>query len=168
MAKQKKSVPVRQIAVISALVIAGFVAYAQINLHKSGPVTIDQPRQEAPMIDQINEARAKAGKKAVVSDPKLTAGAEAKVTDQVSRNYWAHHLPGEDTRQFLVKDYPGKLIAENLAKCQKSDSSVIHDWTNSPSHYQAMVGDFDAMGYAQKVNPQDQNCIYTVMYFIKY
>jgi uncharacterized protein YkwD len=134
----------------------------------SGPGT--QPPKEVhekPLVEQINEIRAKANKPPLVEDPKLDQGAQAKVNDQVTRNYWAHHLPNEDTRQFLGALYPGRLTAENIAKCQTNDSQRVKDWVASPPHYAAMIGDYNEFGWAEKVNPADNNCVYTVTYFMK-
>jgi uncharacterized protein YkwD len=167
---KKKSAPVKQAAIILILIIAGVLAAGQIALHKPGGVTITEVKPEAPMLDQVNEVRAKTGKKAVVHDPKLDEAAREKVDDQVNRNYWSHHLPGERIGQFVSPLYSSTTwkLGENIAKCQMSDTERIKDWANSPEHYATMVGDYDAMGYAERANPQDKNCVYTVMYFIKY
>jgi uncharacterized protein YkwD len=124
--------------------------------------------QEKPLLEQINAVRASVGKPALVEDPKLNQAAQMKVDDQVTRNYWKHHLDGEATFKFVSPLYPGQILPgdENLAKCQTSDSQRVDNWVHSPAHYAAMIGDFTAFGYAEKVNPKDNNCVYTVTYFL--
>lgn len=162
----------RKIAVIFAIIllsgIVGLLIAGQIALRNPQSTVITDVTPEKPMLQQINRVRTEIGKPALTQDPKLDQAAFEKVSDQIDRHYWLHHLPGEDTRHFLIDKYPGKRVGENLAKCQTSDANRVRDWVNSPTHYAVMTGDFDAMGYAEKVNPADHNCVYTVMYFIKY
>lgn len=158
-------------AVLAALTIAGIDFAGSGTKNQIGdpaPTQIVTPTAEPSLLDQVNAVRAKAGKPALVESAELDVAAQKKVDDQVARNYWDHHLPGENTFQFFpaaVHPYP---LAENLAKCQKSDTQVVGDWVASPGHYSAMVGDYNQIGFAQEKNPRDSNCLYTVAEFRKF
>lgn len=125
--------------------------------------------KEQSLLELVNEVRAKDGKPALTEDPQLDASAQAKVDDQVARNYWSHKPPtGEGTFFLLYKIVGHKAtVAENIAKCQTTNKQRVNDWVHSPTHYEAMIGDYDKFGWAVAINPQDMNCTYTVTYFMK-
>lgn len=162
---QKKRGRIAAATAIIGIIAAGSVIFAP---HDNRVTPVPAPQKS--MLEQVNDVRAQAGKLPVTEDAKLDAAAQAKVNDQINRNYWAHNLPGERIGQFVLQQYPQEKwqLGENLARCQTNDRDRVQQWVNSPDHYKTMIGDYSAMGYAEKVNPNDRNCVYTVMYFIKF
>lgn len=155
------------------LVIAGIAGSILTTnyLHSHTPV-ITAPPQTVTMLTRINQVRAKAGKSPLLEDPRLDTAASQKTSDQIVRNYWEHTPPtGESPYTFTQQQFSSRgytSAGENIAKCFKSDDELVEAWVNSPKHYQTMINDFDAMGYAAQTNPRDGNCYYGVMEFVKY
>jgi uncharacterized protein YkwD len=88
------------------------------------------------LLSQTNQARTAASEPALTLDPQLTAAAEAKANDMVSRNYWAHNTPdGKTPWTFIVAaGYQYQAAGENLAYGFDNASDTVTGWMNSPEH----------------------------------
>lgn len=61
---------------------------------------------------------------------------------------WSHTRPDGSMYVDILDDmnYPSPLVGENLGKHQKTPSSVMEQWKESPSHNKNLVGDFNKLG----------------------
>jgi hypothetical protein len=71
----------------------------------------------------------------------LSAAAQAKAEDMVSRNYWAHIAPdGKTPWNFIdTAGYKYKSAGENLAYGFNSSDEAVAGWMNSPSHKENLL-----------------------------
>jgi len=69
-------------------------------------------------------------------NPLLTAAAQAKANDMVTKNYWSHTSPdGQTPWTFITTTgYQYQSAGENLAYGFTSADDVITGWMNSPEH----------------------------------
>ncbi|MEO5627816.1 MAG: CAP domain-containing protein [Candidatus Saccharimonadales bacterium] len=83
-----------------------------------------------------NNARASNGQSQLISNPKLTAAAQAKAQDMANHNYWSHITPeGNAPWKFIdATGYSYQKAGENLAYGFSASDEVIKGWLNSPSH----------------------------------
>jgi uncharacterized protein YkwD len=149
------------------ILLTAFVFFCAMTvLYRPAKPTVAPRAPEKPLLIQINELRASVGKSPLAEDPKLDVAAQNKAADMIRQNTFEHQLPdGSSPFKYVYEQYPIHAAgAENLAKCQTSDSQRVNNWQNSPGHYQTMIGDFNRFGWAEQVNPRD-NCIWTVTYF---
>jgi len=100
--------------------------------------TATTPRPPAPatqILARVNAERAKAGCKAVVLDPRLTAAAAGHAQDMATNNYFSH--TSRDGRTFVdrikAQGYPVPR-SENIAAGQPTVTAVMDAWMASSGH----------------------------------
>jgi len=100
--------------------------------------TATTPRPPAPatqILARVNAERAKAGCKAVVLDPRLTAAAAGHAQDMATNNYFSH--TSRDGRSFVdrikAQGYPVPR-SENIAAGQPTVTAVMDAWMASADH----------------------------------
>ena len=100
--------------------------------------TATTPRPPAPatqILARVNAERAKAGCKAVVLDPRLTAAAAGHAQDMATNNYFSH--TSRDGRTFVdritAEGYPVPR-SENIAAGQPTVTAVMEAWLASAGH----------------------------------
>ena len=100
--------------------------------------TATTPRPPAPatqILARVNAERAKAGCKAVVLDPRLTAAAAGHAQDMATNNYFSH--TSKDGRSFVdrikAQGYPVPR-SENIAAGQPTVTAVMDAWMASSGH----------------------------------
>jgi uncharacterized protein YkwD len=100
--------------------------------------TATTPRPPAPatqILARVNAERAKAGCKAVVLDPRLTAAAAGHAQDMATNNYFSH--TSRDGRSFVdrikAQGYPVPR-SENIAAGQPTVTAVMDAWMASAGH----------------------------------
>jgi uncharacterized protein YkwD len=83
----------------------------------------------------VNQARAQAGCKPLVDDPRLDTAAQQHSDDMANRAYFSHTTPEGVTfdRREVTAGYPSPG-GENIAQGQTSAQQVMTDWMNSPGH----------------------------------
>lgn len=91
----------------------------------------------ADVTGQMNAVRAKRGLPPISVSPKLQRAAEAHARDMMKNNYYSHRGRDGSTagKRARRAGYRWCLVAENIAKGQKSVGQVMNDWITSPSHY---------------------------------
>lgn len=80
----------------------------------------------------------------------LSAAAQAKANDMVTRNYWAHNTPdGKEPWVFVnATGYKYQKAGENLAYGFATSKDTITGWMNSPSHRENLLDkDFTEVGF---------------------
>lgn len=90
----------------------------------------------------------------------LTAAAQAKANDMVSRNYWSHNTPeGLEPWIFISNaGYSYQKAGENLAYGFKSSSDTVNGWMNSPSHKANLLdSSFTEVGFGYANSPNFHN-----------
>jgi uncharacterized protein YkwD len=104
------------------------------------PTTTPRPTAtaQAPatqILTRVNAERAKAGCKAVVLDPRLTAAASGHAQDMATNNYFSH--TSRDGRTFVdrikAQGYPVPR-SENIAAGQPTVTAVMDAWMASAGH----------------------------------
>jgi uncharacterized protein YkwD len=137
-------------AVLVALLTILVVAIAS---HKSLSEATEKPTEStgvvgletAGSIDKLhvdellaltNKERQAASLSPLTLNDKLNASANAKCSDMVAKNYWAHNDPTGQTPWHFMTDasYDYNLAGENLAYGYGTSSSVVNGWMNSPGH----------------------------------
>ena len=87
------------------------------------------------ILTRVNAERAKAGCKAVVLDPRLTAAAAGHAQDMATNNYFSH--TSRDGRTFVdrikAQGYPVPR-SENIAAGQPTVTAVMDAWMASAGH----------------------------------
>ena len=93
------------------------------------------------VVTLVNSERTKAGEKALIVDPDLTAAAIIRVKELVT--LFSHTRP-DGTLCFTVS---GKVFGENIAMGQFNASSVMNSWMNSKGHRENILdSDFGSIG----------------------
>ncbi|HEX4700776.1 MAG TPA: CAP domain-containing protein [Pseudonocardiaceae bacterium] len=102
----------------------------------------------------VNQARAQAGCKALIDDPRLDAAAQQHSDDMSSRDYFSHTTPEGVTfdKRELAAGYPGPG-GENIAQGQTSAQQVMTAWMNSSGHRANILNcSFVAIGVGLNTN----------------
>ena len=99
----------------------------------------------------VNEARAERGLPALRPSERLARVAEGHAEDMLARDYYAHASPEGDTARdrFLeAGGGPGRLVAENLARCEGCEGPEAErlrgfqsGWMQSPGHRANILGE---------------------------
>lgn len=88
----------------------------------------------------INIKRAEYSRSELRYNTQLEYAAYLKASDMWERGYFAHHLKGEDTWQFLKQtDYDWWIAGEDLAIAYDSPGAVIEAWMKSPGHRKILL-----------------------------
>jgi uncharacterized protein YkwD len=109
---------------------------------RPSPTTTAPTSQPAPptstasqILTRVNAERAKAGCKAVVLDPRLTAAAAGHAQDMATNDYFSH--TSRDGRTFVdrikAQGYPVPR-SENIAAGQPTVTAVMDAWMASAGH----------------------------------
>lgn len=90
---------------------------------------------------QINAIRTQANLPALKRNAKLDAAAEAHSTDMAANQFMGHTgSDGSSLRQRVDQTgYNWCMLAENVSRGHKSDSSSIEGWRKSPKHYANLI-----------------------------
>jgi uncharacterized protein YkwD len=93
------------------------------------------PSQIQQVFTLVNQARAQAGCKALVEDPRLDQAAQAHSDDMSARNYFSHTTPEGVTfdKREEAAGYPSPG-GENIAQGQTNAQVVMSAWMNSAGH----------------------------------
>jgi len=96
---------------------------------------IPPPTQGQQVFTLVNQARAQAGCKPLINDPRLATAAQQHSDDMANRNYFSHTTPEGVTfdKRETNAGYPSPG-GENIAQGQTSAQQVMTDWMNSPGH----------------------------------
>lgn len=88
------------------------------------------------VIRLTNEKRVQNGLEPLVQNPTLSAAAQAKGTDMLNKDYWAHVAPdGTQPWAFFNNfGYKYRYAGENLARDFSNPTSAVEAWMASPSH----------------------------------
>lgn len=111
------------------------------------------------LLVSTNERRSAADEPPLTIDDKLTAAAQAKAIDMVTRDYWSHDTPDGKSPWTFINNagYGYKLAGENLAYGFTSADETIGGWMNSPEHRANILNaDYRNVGFgaATKANFQ--------------
>ena len=90
---------------------------------------------ETQVLTRTNAERAKAGCKALVANPALTAAARAHSGDMATYNYFSH--TGRDGSTFTTRVKAAgyaPAVGENIAWGYGDAEGVMTGWMNSPGH----------------------------------
>jgi uncharacterized protein YkwD len=104
--------------------------------------------KEQQMIDLTNEYRLLHSLNALTIDNKLMDSAQVKANDLCTSNNWGHNN-SKDQPFYIFIQQSGYIYAhagENLAKGYSDTKIELTDLTNSPSHLENIVGDYDDIG----------------------
>lgn len=93
------------------------------------------------LLEETNEQRTANQKSSLRLNAQLSAAAQAKAQDMVSRNYWSHNTPeGSPPWTFVIDHgYQYQKAGENLAHGFKDSNETIIGWMNSPTHRQNLL-----------------------------
>ena len=83
-----------------------------------------------------NQRSQNGGLSALTINSFLTAAAQSKANDMVSRNYWSHNTPdGKEPWTFMESaGYAYQKAGENLAYGFATSNDTVIGWMNSPGH----------------------------------
>jgi uncharacterized protein YkwD len=103
---------------------------------KPPPQSNGQSMAESAVVALVNEARARAGCRALTVDMRLANAARGHSADMAAHNYFAHTTPQGVTVGTRVTDagYRWSLVGENIAAGQRDAAAVMRAWLNSPGH----------------------------------
>jgi uncharacterized protein YkwD len=111
------------------------------------------------LLADTNVNRAQDGEPALTLDPELTAAAQAKAEDLVTKDYWAHNSPaGKTPWDFITQaGYQYQKAGENLAYGFSDADSAEVGWMNSPEHKANILdADYQNVGFATASSPNYQ------------
>lgn len=83
-----------------------------------------------------NRARTSNNQANLLINDQLMAAAQAKADDMVSRNYWSHVTPDNQTPWIFIDraGYSYQKAGENLAYGFSESDDIVKGWLNSPTH----------------------------------
>ena len=150
---------------IAVCVLAALVIHQLFKIEKSPSTTnttadgdtkivIGPRRLNADTIESIiNDERQKLSLPPLAHSETLRASACAKLDHMVEYDYWAHTAPDgtEPWHFFTVVGYAYTKAGENLAYGQMSESEVVANWMNSPTHRDNIVGNFVESGVCTRL-----------------
>jgi uncharacterized protein YkwD len=139
--------------VVTALLIVGGLAWVfwpQPTPVRKGPAPIVTPAPASQYVapvaptpainindlwQDVNNARTQNGLPALVLNTSLDESAQAKCSDMVTKNYWAHNSPdGLTPWDFIGKYTTYTHAGENLEYGSPTSQGVVTAWLNSPEH----------------------------------
>lgn len=112
------------------------------------------------LLQYTNNYRSKSGEVGLTINAQLTAAAQAKANDMVSRNYWSHTSPtGESPWDFItVSQYSYQQAGENLAYGFSNASNTVTGWMNSPEHRGNILNaNYSEVGFGIASSPNYQS-----------
>lgn len=111
------------------------------------------------LLQYTNSYRAKSNETALNINSQLTAAAQAKAVDMVSKNYWSHTSPvGQSPWSFITASgYNYQSAGENLAYGFANASDTVVGWMNSPEHRANILNaDYHDVGFGVASSPDFQ------------
>ena len=99
------------------------------------------PRLQA-IVDAMNRERVSRGLEPLRLDAQLSAAAEDRARDMMSKHYFSHVSPdGTDPFTWVSREgYEWSTIGENLATGYRGASSVVDGWMHSDGHRRNILG----------------------------
>ena len=93
------------------------------------------------VVQLVNQERAKAGLKPLVSDRALAAMALDKAKDMYHNRYFSHYSPTYGSPFDMMSSYgiQYRYAGENIAMGQRTPQEVMNAWMNSPGHRQNIL-----------------------------
>lgn len=93
------------------------------------------------VIRLTNEKRAENGLSSLIHNPALSQAAQAKATDMINQDYWAHVSPSgtQPWKFFTEAGYRYKYAGENLARDFADPVSAVNAWMASSSHRENLL-----------------------------
>lgn len=126
------------VVVLVALTMVGgaILLYQELRQDKTQTIDSDFTGEEVSRLYVlINNYRQENGMELLEVDPLLERSAHLKNQDFIARNYWTHHLEGEETwRTFQMVGYENGYFSENLAKDFYNPEELLNAWMESPKH----------------------------------
>jgi uncharacterized protein YkwD len=108
---------------------------------RTAPAPLPSPVDQ--VLALVNDARAHAATPCgpVQLDPRLMAAAQAHSDDMAARNFFDHTNPDGVTfsQRILATGYPQVLVAENIARGQRSASQVMQAWMGSTTGHREAI-----------------------------
>lgn len=135
-------------AVLLKLLLIGFIVAMPIEAWLAPDILIGQQQK---IIALTNNVRLENSIKPLRESSLLNHAAEAKVTDMIAANYFAHvSAEGKGLSNWLkTVGYNYSVAGENLAMGFVSAEEVIRAWQDSPTHYANLIDkDYSQIGVA--------------------
>jgi uncharacterized protein YkwD len=135
---------------LGALAVSGSIA-----LMAGAPAEAVSPRDAANQLFALtNIDRTSNGRPALARDPRLGTVAEARSQDMITRDYFSHQIPPNDTTVVDILEslgVPFKIAGENIAWNNANDFATVQsageDFIRSPHHRENLLDDrWDRMG----------------------
>ena len=166
----------------AALLIAAIIASIVIYSNFTGAVAEANKAVAKPYLDKYTEElsansimaatnieRMNNGLSPLVADERLIESSCKKLDDMVAGNYWAHISPTNRTPWQFIKEagYNYRSAGENLAYGQKTVTSLMNAWLESPTHKENILDKrWKDQGVCTKlVNFQNMQVSLTVHHF---
>jgi uncharacterized protein YkwD len=126
---------------LPAIMIALFATVLSLQPHSALPqargiLAYATNVSNAGLLSSTNAQRSNNGVSVLSSNSLLTAAAQAKADDMVTRGYWSHNTPdGQQPWVFITNaGYQYAAAGENLAYGFMTSSDTVTGWMNSPGH----------------------------------
>ncbi|HUY85463.1 MAG TPA: CAP domain-containing protein [Candidatus Dormibacteraeota bacterium] len=118
------------------LMIVGLGLVVNSVWSSSGILGVKSDFSNAALLSATNDNRTRDHEPALAINAQLTAAAQTKANDMVSRNYWSHDTPdGKTPWNFITAaGYQYQSAGENLAYGFDNASGAVAGWMNSPKH----------------------------------
>lgn len=102
----------------------------------SSNVSSSQSSYGTEVVNLVNKERSAKGLSSLSKDSQLTKLAQLKAEDMAKNQYFSHTSPTYGSVADMMKQYgvSYKTVGENIAKGQKTASSVMNGWMNSSGH----------------------------------
>ncbi len=99
-------------------------------------------QQATQVVKLVNQQRSAKGLAALKSDSQLARLAQLKAEDMAKKGYFSHTSPTYGSAFDMMKaaGYSYRTAGENIAKGQKTASSVMNGWMNSSGHRANILG----------------------------
>ncbi|KAI9599621.1 CAP domain-containing protein [Syncephalis fuscata] len=139
------------------ILIATFALLAT-NSHKAESLALFKARLDPiRMLCDVNEYRAKNGRKPLGLDADLSRSATRHSQIQAQQNKMSHHLPGEPDLGGRIKALKGSWLAsaENVHQVKGTQQKAMEDWIKSDGHRRNLLSDaYTHAGFGMVVSKQ--------------
>ncbi len=123
-----------------------FLVFYQVvlsSVSRFGPQVLGYAANISPeeIIRLTNEKRVANGLLPLEANSNLSSGAQAKGTDMLAKEYWAHISPdgNQPWKFFADVGYKYRYAGENLARDFSDPKSVVEAWMSSSSHKENLL-----------------------------
>jgi uncharacterized protein YkwD len=141
------------------LLIVGLGLFVNSLWSTSGVLGASSDYSSSALLGATNASRVSGKLSPLTLDAKLTAAAQAKANDLVTKNYWAHTSPsGQSPWEFIgATGYQYQTAGENLAYGFSDANSTETGWMNSPEHKANILNNsYTQVGFATATSPNYQ------------